>query len=286
MSRTRWALLLLGSIAALLVALLVLIPRRPVFKTPETLREEPPAAAPRQEPPAIAPRQEPRVEARLAVVIDDVGYSLVDLAAFLDLPGPLTFSVLPNLPQSGEAARLIVAAGKELLLHVPMEPEGGADPGPGAIRTDQSDAQIEEQLASDFARFPQAVGMNNHMGSRATADERVMAVVLRALRKRGLFFLDSRTTTATRAEEVGGRLLLPVLARDVFLDNENSAAYIRGALRRGTGIALRRGQAVLIGHVQNGELARELALELPRLENRGVRLVPLSELAASDGQAP
>jgi polysaccharide deacetylase 2 family uncharacterized protein YibQ len=225
-------------------------------------------------------------EARLAIVIDDVGYSLSGLKEFLALPYPLAFSVLPDLPHSREAGRLIAAAGKELLVHLPMEPAGGSDPGPGAVLTSQSDDEILELLQRSLERLPQAVGLNNHMGSLATADRRVMGLVLGFLRDRGLFFLDSRTTADTLGPEIAARLGVRLLERDVFLDNESSPAYIEGALRHGLRTARLRGSAVLIGHVQNVELAGELRRLLPQLPAEGARLVAPGELAAEYGGRP
>jgi len=295
MSKTRWALLLLVSIGALLAFLLVLFPRRPVREAasaPETAPAREEAApeyvypVPEKEPlPLVEPRiagrvlPEPR-EPRMAIVIDDVGYSLAGLKEFLALPFPLAFSVLPDLPHSREAGRLIAAAGKELLVHLPMEPSSGTNPGPGAVLTSQSDAEIRLLLEQSLERLPQAVGLNNHMGSRATADPRVMEAVMRFLAVRGLFFLDSRTTPATAGPQTAARLGVPLLERDVFLDNENSPAYIEQALQRGVRAARARGSAVLIGHVQNVELAAELERLLPSMERGGVALVAPSVLAA------
>jgi len=299
MSRTRWALILLASIGALLALLLLVIPRRPA---PEAGRggegaetHAAPYPVPEKEPlppgepePVPGPREPERPEgpARIAIVIDDVGYSLSGLKEFLRLPYPLAFAVLPGLPHSREAGRLIAEAGKELLVHLPMEPSSGSNPGPGAVLTAQSDEEILELLNQSLERLPQAVGLNNHMGSRATADRRVMGVLLDFLRGRGLFFLDSRTTADTVGPELAGRLGVLLLERDVFLDNENSAAYIEGALRHGVRTAQARGSAVLIGHVQNVELAGELERLLPQLAGQGVELVAPSALAAEGRGRP
>jgi polysaccharide deacetylase 2 family uncharacterized protein YibQ len=302
MPKTRWALLLLASIGVLLAALLVLFPRPPAEEgvsaragvqaaerggTPAEAPESPEYVlpVPEKEPvPPLEPRVAARVvpvprEARMAIVIDDVGYSLSGLEEFLSLPFPLAFSVLPDLPHSREAGERIVAAGKELLVHLPMEPSNGSNPGPGAVLTSQSDEQIRQRLEASLEKLPQAVGMNNHMGSKATADPRVMGVVLGFLRERGLFFLDSRTTADTLGPEMAPQLGVSLLERDVFLDNENSASYIEGALEQGVRAARQHGSAVLIGHVQNEELAGELRRLLPGLSGAGVRLVVPSVLA-------
>ncbi len=314
MSKTRWALLLLLSIGALLAFLLVLFPRRPAREAasaPETssapqseaarqaeagreaeAAREPARPVPEKEP---VPLAEPQVaasplpegrEARMAIVIDDVGYSLAGLKEFLALPFPLAFSVLPDLPHSREAGRLIAEAGKELLVHLPMEPSNGTNPGPGAVLTSQSDEEIRQLLERSLERLPGAVGLNNHMGSLATADRRVMGVVLEFLRGRGMFFLDSRTTANTVGPQLAGELGVSLLERTVFLDNESSASYIEEALQHGVRAARRRGDAVLIGHVQNAELAGELRRLLPGLAGEGVRLVAPSVLASEGRDRP
>jgi polysaccharide deacetylase 2 family uncharacterized protein YibQ len=322
MSKTRWALLLLLAIGALLAFLLVLFPRRPVAETGSAREStsslqpgpapqgeaarggraarqagpggeaEPAYPVPEKEPlplvePRIAARPLPEgQEARMAIVIDDVGYSLEGLREFLALPFPLAFSVLPDLPHSREAGRMIAEAGRELLVHLPMEPSGGMNPGPGAVLTSQSDEEIRQLLERSLERLPQAVGLNNHMGSLATADRRVMGLVLGFLRAHGLFFLDSRTTPDTLGPQMAGPLGVRLLERTVFLDNENSAAYIEAALQHGVRAARLRGSAVLIGHVQNVELAGELRRLLPELAGEGVRLVPPGVLAAEGRGGP
>jgi polysaccharide deacetylase 2 family uncharacterized protein YibQ len=291
-------------VAACLVCLLVLLPPRrgnggvetgPTgSSTPETApgapgsarlssgAEESPAERPQPEErrpaggeasfrtPAGSPPQRPERIGRLAVVIDDVGYSLENLEPFLRSELPLSLSVLPGLPHSAEAARRIQAAGKELLLHLPMEAQNGADPGPVAVLTTMSDEAVRQLLAVSLEEIP-AVGVNNHMGSAATANERIMKAVLGYLKERGLFFLDSRTTGESVAPQVARSLSEPLLQRDVFLDNEPSAEDL----------AVQRGQAVLIGHVQNPQIVRLLTAALPELERRGVQLVRASDLIAS-----
>ncbi len=295
MPKVRWATLLMLAILAALVLLIVAVPRRPApASRPQAAREaERPEPAPAQpaaegEQPAISalpkeerPEPEPRPEAgaRIAVVVDDVGYNLEGLKAFLAIPYPLAFAVLPNLPHSSEAVRLIEAAGRELLLHMPMEALNGENPGPGAILTSQDDREIQRILEASFAELPAAVGMNNHMGSKATADPRVMEVVMRYLAARHLFFLDSRTTADTQAPRLAARYGVRLLSRDVFVDNQTDAAYIVKAFRNGAELARSRGQAVLIGHVQDAQLARELARLLPGLEHEGVRVVAPGSLA-------
>ncbi len=243
---------------------------------PERLSAQPslPAAPPQ--------RPAPEKGGRMAVIIDDAGYKLEDLQPFLDFPPPVTIAVLPNLANSGEAARRVLAAGKGLLLHCPMEPRNGEDPGPGALRTDQTDAEIEGLLAAAFRSVPGAEGLNNHMGSRATADERLMTDVMAYLKKEGKLFVDSRTTADSVAERIAAGFGVPFLQRDVFIDNERDAADIERAIAAGVERARTGGSAILIGHVHTPEILAILKRDLSKLQESGVRLVSLPEILGSE----
>jgi len=300
----RTAVVLLAVVAASLVAVLILLPRAPGLRRdlPERSAEERPQPgreparepARRPQPPQdtgartapAAPPERPSPEAAIAVVIDDVGYSLENLQEFLEFPGPITFAVLPRLPYTRESARLIREAGKELLLHLPMEALNGEDPGPGAILTSQSDAEIRGLVAESFAGLEGAVGANNHMGSRATADARVMAVVMDYLAGSGRFFLDSRTTPESRAAAAARAAAVEFVERDVFIDNTTDRPSIRAAFEKGVAVAQARGRAVLIGHVYNPEMLTVLREVLREMEPFGVRLVPLSVLVRTAEGAP
>jgi polysaccharide deacetylase 2 family uncharacterized protein YibQ len=289
-SRSRRAILLLAVIAACLVAIIVLLPPNRGKLLPEVVQpgesvpqqtEEgapPERRPPEAETPGAKRRERPVPKIRIAVVIDDVGYNLEQLEAFLGFSAPIALSVLPNLPHSSESARRIVESGKELLLHLPMEAVNGNDPGPGAIRTTQSDEEIRRLLESSFSQVPQAVGMNNHMGSRATADERVMNVVMEYLHSSRRFYLDSRTTTESVGARVATRHGVAFLERDIFLDNEPEAEAIKKALESGIQVARKKGQAVLIGHNYNPQIVEVMEQLLAGLEQAGVELVPVSAL--------
>jgi polysaccharide deacetylase 2 family uncharacterized protein YibQ len=311
-NRLRTAAILLVAIAAALIAALTMLPPRRTLEVstgtvparsvpPEALAERRRSApAPAEEPgsrehpggpgqpggpehPGARPER-PRREASIAVVIDDVGYNLDTLTEFLELPGPLTFAVLPQLQYTREAARLIRAAGKELILHLPMEAVNGDDPGPGAILSSYSDAEIRRLLEENFADLEGAVGANNHMGSKATADPRVMAVVMDYLKQSGRFYLDSRTTPASRAAFAAREAGVDFLERDVFIDNDTDGQSMRVAIDKGVELAQLDGQAVLIGHVKNSEMVGVLQEILADAAARKIRLVSLSELAQEKGR--
>lgn len=187
-------------------------------------------------------------------------------------------AVLPVLPASGRTARQLVESGKQVLLHLPMEPRNPRmRPGPGVILRSQTEEQITQTLESDLDSVPGAAGVSNHMGSAATADARVMRAVARVLARRGLF-LDSRTTGATVAGEAAREERVPIVSRRVFLDDVATEAEVRKALDGLIARARAEGSAVGLGHPYAATLA-VLERELPTLSQRGVRLVPVSELA-------
>lgn len=214
----------------------------------------------------------------VAVVIDDLGPDRRRSARAAALPGPLTLSWLSyadGLPARTAAAR---ANGHELLLHLPMEPLGNEDPGPGALLVRHGPAELRRRVEAALSRFAGFVGANNHMGSRFTADEAGMRVVLSALGRRGLLFLDSRTGPRSRALRLGRAMGVATVARDVFLDSRPGRAEPRARLREAERIARRTGAAIAIGHPRDDTLA---ALEewIAGLGDGPVRLAPLSAVA-------
>jgi hypothetical protein len=216
-------------------------------------------------------------------VIDDLGNDAAAVERIARWPYAVTGAVLPELPGSAAAARRLARSGKEVLLHLPMEPKGFPEvrPGPGAVLRSQSEEEIVRTLAGDLDTVPGAIGVNNHMGSAATADARVMRAIMGALARRGLFFLDSRTTDATVAQEVGREVSLPVASRRVFLDGLATGEGIERQFSELMRRAQEEGSAVAIGHPHPQTLA-VLERELPRLTRRGVRLVKVSELVDRD----
>jgi polysaccharide deacetylase 2 family uncharacterized protein YibQ len=210
--------------------------------------------------------------------MDDAGNNLHELDAFLAFSGPMTIAVLPGLPYSAEAARRIRAAGKELILHQPMEAIGGQNPGPGAIYTNMSDAEIRAVVEKNLAEVGPVSGMNNHQGSKATMDERVMEIILSICHDQGIYFLDSRTTADTAAPFVANRRGTKIWERDVFLDNiQEKAAMIR-SFHEGLQKAEKKGGAVMIGHVWSSELASTLEELYPEMVEQGFSLSTISKV--------
>jgi len=226
--------------------------------------------------------EDPAPDPRLAIVVDDLGNDRAALDRVVAIAEPLAGAVLPGLPRSRATALALRSAGKEVLLHLPMEPlDPGAKPGPGLVRTAMTPAEVGAVVSADLDDVPGAAGVNNHMGSKATADRRTMDAVLSVLGKRGLFFLDSRTTAFTVAAQEAGRLGVRCRSRSVFLDDVPEDAAIRAQLERAVAEARSEGAAVAIGHPHPATLA-VLEQELPALREEGIRLVVVSELFAGE----
>ena len=239
-----------------------------------------PRIAPTAPPPAPGPTAS-LARARIAIVIDDLGNDRDALERIARWPFAVGGAVLPGLPGSVDAARRLAASGKEVLLHLPMEPDGypAVQPGPGVVLRSDDDEKIAHIVTEDLASVPGAVGVNNHMGSAATADVRVMRAVVRVLAQRGLFLLDSRTSEATVARRVADEADLPAVSRRVFLDSVPTASAIERSYRELLATARRDGAALAIGHPHPATLDL-LERELPHLRERGIELVRVSALAS------
>jgi polysaccharide deacetylase 2 family uncharacterized protein YibQ len=229
----------------------------------------------------VAPSSEP-AGPRAAIVIDDLGRHLEPVEGLLAMGEPFTFSVLPYLPHSREAADLAYGAGEEVLLHLPTEPLGypRTDPGEGALFVDMPEAELAQRLENALHAVPHIVGVNNHMGSRFTEEPAAMAVVMEGLRRANLFFLDSRTTPYSVAEAAAAEMGVPFASRDIFLDNDRTAGAIAGQIDRLIAHAVAAGTAIAIGHPHPETLAA-LAEGLPRLREAGVTIVPVSALVVA-----
>ncbi len=219
----------------------------------------------------------------MAIVIDDLGRDLDALDRLLATGEAITFSILPFLPHSLESAERVHAAGEELLLHLPMEPQAypRLRPGPGGLLVSMDEATLRHQLDDDLAAVPFIDGVNNHMGSRFTEEAAPMALVMEALAGHSLFFLDSRTTSHSVAPEAAEAAGVPWLARDIFLDNTREREAIDQQLDELIDLARERGHAIAIGHPHPATLDA-LEAALPRLHAAGVAIVPLHDLLPPD----
>jgi len=219
-----------------------------------------------------------RPSAQVAVIFDDAGGSLQDLDDIIAIGRPVTVAVLPGLHYSKEVALRARTSRLEVFLHLPLEADDITRRlGPGGISTDMTDEEIAATVSANLATVPGASGVNSHMGSRATADSRVMRSVLQVVKDHGLIFVDSMTSSRSVAASLAGEMGIPTVRRHVFLDNQNEPAAIRAQLRALMSIARRRGSAVGIGHAHR-LTPKILAEMLPEFDRLGIELVPVSAL--------
>lgn len=246
------------------------VPSASATPTPAPEGTATPLALPSRAPSTGAPR--------LALIVDDCGQWIDTERGFLALGIPLTVSVLPSVPYTGTIAREAQDAGKGVMLHLPMETISGLNPGPGKITTEMTDEEIARQVEADLAQVPLARGVNNHEGSKASADERVMRDVAQAIAHHGgMFFIDSRTNPASVGERVALSLGVPSAGRDVFLDNRADVAYTEGQLREAAAIAQRTGSAIAIGHPRATTLEAVKSM-IPQLQAAGIQFVLAQDL--------
>jgi polysaccharide deacetylase 2 family uncharacterized protein YibQ len=253
------------------------VAKKPIAKIPAfeiyPKKEVPPEKKAPKLPP-VEKKQMPLV----AIIIDDLGYDKKLAEKFIALDAKTTFSILPHSPFQDEIARLSKSSGLEIMLHLPMEPieYPKVDPGPGTLLTSMTPDQLVRQLKENLDAIPDAKGVNNHMGSKMTAESGQMYQIFSILKKRDLYFVDSRTSAQTLCKPSARLFQIPFAQRDVFLDHRQDARFIRRQIKELIRIARRNGYAVGIGHPHTTtyEVLREM---LPELK-KAVQLVPASEI--------
>ena len=215
----------------------------------------------------------------MTIIMDDLGRSALTAKMLVSFPEPITFAILPGEPHALQVAEIAHAADHEVMLHVPMEPQGypAVNPGDDALFVAQSDAEIRRRFDLLLARIPYVTGTNNHMGSRFTEDARALSPVMESLREKGLFFIDSRTSGQSRVTEVARHFGVPTMDRDVFLDNVAEVGAIVREIKRLENKARRQGTAIGICHPYP-ETLEALRRELPEMRSRGITVVPVSVL--------
>ncbi len=214
---------------------------------------------------------------QIAIVIDDIGNHQRDLET-LNLPGQISYSILPHTPFSQIFAKLASRSNKELLLHVPMQAlDNSKALGPGALTSDMNKEQLQHTLYSALASLPEVKGVNNHMGSALTQKSQPMKWTMEVLKQRGLYFLDSRTTNLSQAQNVANLYGVENVGRHVFLDNIINEQQLQFRFDELKHKAQRYNFAIAIAHPYP-ETIEFLSRKLPELEQQGFELVPLSQL--------
>jgi len=215
---------------------------------------------------------------RLAIIIDDIGYDRAEADSALALNFPVTLSVLPHLPLSGEIAEEAHRRGDQVMLHLPMQSEGeDAKAETVELRVGMNAAQVNEILSGALGTVPHVVGVNNHQGSLATSNAALMNELMPALRQRNLFFIDSRTEKTTVAYDAAKKAGVRAASRKVFLDDLATREAVIAQLKLAAKDAQRDGSAIAIGHPKPATVAA-LAEEAPKLESTGIDLVFASDL--------
>ncbi|HEX2831753.1 MAG TPA: divergent polysaccharide deacetylase family protein [Thermoanaerobaculia bacterium] len=240
------------------------------------------AASPR-EPEVLQQEALPRVTRKarkhrgdIVLIIDDLGFEGQPLGALMKLDPNINCAILPNGTHAEEFATRLHAAGFEILCHLPMQPQGGEAPGRNAILTSMSDDEIARLTRENIEAIPHARGVNNHMGSLATSDRRVMTSVMRSIPE-GMYFIDSRTSGGSVAANVAREMNVRTATRNIFLDDLATERGVRKQLAELANAAEKRGIAIGIGH-PHAVTMRVLAEEIPELRARGFRFVRASEV--------
>lgn len=215
---------------------------------------------------------------KIAIVIDDVGMNIKQSQAAINLPPEVTLAMLPYAKTVKDLARKAKGEGHELIIHTPMEAMSSDVPlGSMALYDNMDKTAFNAEFNKIAASFDGYVGINNHMGSRLTQNSQAMDILMGQLKKRGLFFLDSKTIGNSIAAHTAETHGIPNATRDVFLDHEETPEFVIKALRKAEKIASQTGSAIAIGHPKQITMSA-LRKWIPTLEEKGYELVPLSEL--------
>lgn len=224
------------------------------------------------------PRSQNHPTPKIALIVDDIGYNRSLAWQFVKLNEILTFSILPQVSYSKELAFELNDQGYEVMLHQPMEPyNNGCDPGPGALFVGDNAQHIEEILQTNIRSIPFAKGVNNHMGSKFTASPNEIGNALKVIRSRGMFFVDSYTSSHSLAHATARRYHMHTAHRNVFLDNVRQESAIMSQLVHLQKHAMLYGRAIGIGHPYP-ETARAIGRFAKGLKQSNVSLVPVSEI--------
>lgn len=216
---------------------------------------------------------------RLAVIVDDCGYDMSSVRTLLNTGLPLNFAVLPYKPYSSDVLEMIKSDGRVAMLHLPMEPmdRSAMSEGSSTICTDMSKDKILELTRKAINSLPGVSGVNNHQGSKATADSATMTTVLQELRNQDLFFVDSRTSSKSVARDKAVAMGVPTARNDIFLDNSSDVQAIRKQIYKAMDIAEKNGSAIAICHARPNT-AKAWSMYAEEIKNTGIKLVPITDL--------
>lgn len=227
--------------------------------------------------PKKAPPVPVAIKGKIAIIIDDWGYNLHNLATLDEVKYPLTVSVLPNLNYSRTLSEQVYRRGREVILHLPLEPHELYRLEQNTIMASMDEATIKNILARDLENVLHAKGVSNHMGSGATEDYRTMEIIFKELKKRKLYFLDSLVSSESVCLDLAHKMRIGFAKRDVFLDNTEELTYIKSQINKLKMRSRIYGQAIGVGH--NRKVTLEVLREvMPQIEKEGYKFVFVSEL--------
>lgn len=213
---------------------------------------------------------------RIAIIIDDIGYRKTDINV-LNLPSNITFSILPHTPYGKLLAEQGFIDKHEIMLHIPMQAENGKLLGPGGLTSDMSESMIRTSLKEAFEEIPFAIGINNHMGSLLTALRQPMSWVMKFIKEQNVIFIDSATSSNSKAGAIAKQLGIPTMQRDIFLDNDLEYTYIAKQFSLLIKQAKKHGIAIAIAH-PHPESIDSINKLLPQLASQNIELVAISQL--------
>ena len=234
---------------------------------------------------AIAVSSEPIKTTYLAIIIDDFGNGSDGTKEFMYMDIPFTGAVMPNCPSSEEDTRQLLANGKEVIVHIPMEPNKGNKSWlpEGAIMASFTPAEARVAAQSAIDQIKGATGINNHMGSKVMENKELIAEILTLAKENNLYYVDSLTTGKSKAGEAAKEIGTQIYLRDVFLDGTKDSSTIEKNIKKAADVAVKEGYCIAIGHVgqAGGKVtAQAISNMLPYLAEKGIKLVTMTELIA------
>lgn len=233
---------------------------------------------------AATPVFVPEGNAMVVLVIDDLGIVKKTTQEMISMDAPLTLSFLPYASGISAQVEQAYEKGHDILVHIPMEPKGSADPGPHALMSSESEGERMQDIDYNLNQFSNYIGINNHMGSEFTENNEAVEQLLNVIKERELMVLDSKTTPNSRLEAIAREKTIPVVNRDVFLDNVREEGYILGQLAKLESAAKKNGSAIAIGHPYP-QTVRALTEWIPTLKEKGITIVPISQRLIPSSQS-
>lgn len=227
---------------------------------------------------SLSAHAEQNARPTISIIIDDIGYKFQEDLRALALPGPVAYAILPHAPHTKRMSQIAAQRGKDILLHQPMQAMGKNQYlGPGALTLNMTREEFLQTLNINMSKIPNLIGINNHMGSLLTRHPGHMQWLMESIKSNGQFYVDSLTSDYSVAARLAKENNIPYLTRDIFLDNKQNIAYIRGQFKALIKVAKHKGYAIGIGH-PHASTVEVLSQELQDVGKYGVKFVSIKSL--------